>query len=346
MARARCSQIDLTKPGRYLCSSTCVRQSPYLNDGSGSRKAAVLRRIRKFSRAFVIDVFAASVVDTTLSIAVGTRPDAALRLSPSQTVRRWNRIYPANTRDRGQMLIGKFPDLMRRAAKHRVVPLSLLFEAIRRDDATIEELRTKLGSLSCFMKVIKQEISTACNRYDNVRGPFWDGRFDAIEALTDMEMLLSMILVDLMPHRAGEVDDEHPQGYSTWADRIRAREGGAQGGGSTGSSGKGGPSLSQAWLGSIRRAIGVSTRTYLRILDAFARAHAQAQAQAMAPSDSSSLVDLQRRLGLEWNVIADARLPGEGADGYAVRCTPAESAACRSARYAVARALPRLLAVA
>ena len=66
----------------------------------------------------------------------------------------------------------------------------------------ITKLRETLGSLSLFMKHLKQPIAWRANREDNCTGHFFEGRFYSAALLDEAALTDAMAYVDLNPVRA------------------------------------------------------------------------------------------------------------------------------------------------
>jgi hypothetical protein len=66
----------------------------------------------------------------------------------------------------------------------------------------ITQLRETLGSLSMFMKHLKQPIAWRANREDNCTGHFFEGRFYSGALLDEAALIDAMAYVDLNPVRA------------------------------------------------------------------------------------------------------------------------------------------------
>ena len=63
--------------------------------------------------------------------------------------------------------------------------------------------RTRLQSLSWFMKCLKEPLSRLANRQDKTRGAFFEGRFKSVAILDDESLLATCAYIDLNPVAAG-----------------------------------------------------------------------------------------------------------------------------------------------
>jgi hypothetical protein len=81
--------------------------------------------------------------------------------------------------------------------------------------------RTKLSSISWFMRCLNQPIAHQANREDKCTGKFWESRFNS-QALKSEEALLSgMAYVDLNPVRAGMADTPETSSYTSIQERLQ-----------------------------------------------------------------------------------------------------------------------------
>ena len=85
---------------------------------------------------------------------------------------------------------------------------------------TVNVWRSKLSSISWFMRCLNQPLAHQANREDKCTGKFWESRFSS-QALKSEEALLScMAYVDLNPLRAGMADTPETSSHTSIQERL------------------------------------------------------------------------------------------------------------------------------
>jgi hypothetical protein len=123
-----------------------------------------------------------------------------------EVVRRWNLIYSVK-----KALTGEPGDL----TKH-IIELAL------KKSETIALWRSRLGSVSWFMKQLNEPIARQANKEDGCKGRFWEGRFKCQRLTDEGAVLACMTYVDLNPIRAGMADKPEKCDFTSAQDRIVA----------------------------------------------------------------------------------------------------------------------------
>src|ERR1017187_5497919 len=95
-------------------------------------------------------------------------PDVAKGWSDEQVVRRWGSLFPPRDKSR------------------QPLPVSESWVQWRlKDEPWVAMARTRLQSLSWFMKCLKEPLSRLANRQDKARSAFFEVRFKSVTILDD-----------------------------------------------------------------------------------------------------------------------------------------------------------------
>ena len=199
MATPRSQLIDAENALHYHLVSRCVRQS-YLcgrDKTTGKRyhhrKQWFLDRLFHLAEHFSVAIDAYAIMDNHFHLVVYYDPREAYRWSNEEVTDRWFAAFPlrlSNMDTREIALLNKL---------HRQMMLS--------DDKRLQHARETLGSLSMFMKHLKQPIAVKANREDRCTGHFFEGRFYSGALLDEGAVTAAMAYVDLNPVRARIVKD-------------------------------------------------------------------------------------------------------------------------------------------
>jgi len=188
MTYPRAHLVDSANGGYYHCISRCVRQSWLCGKDTISGKSFehrrhwIKRRIEHLATIFAIDVYAYAIMSNHYHIVVKLDPKRTKKWSDSEVATRW---------------LSKSP------ASHKQVPETEELKRLIEDPHKIRQLRTRLGSLSWFMRYINEPLARLANAEDECSGRFWEGRFKSVALLDSTAILNCMIYVDLNPNRAG-----------------------------------------------------------------------------------------------------------------------------------------------
>jgi hypothetical protein len=195
----RSQLVDNELPMHYHLMSRCVRKAFLCGDDKHSRKKYDHRkgwleeRLFHLAKYFAVDLEAHVIMSNHFHLIVYYDPLACLGWDAEEVARRWTEAFPPNVS----------PDYPH--------DLDALKEARREDilnnPIMLEKKRQTLGSLSDFMKHLKQPIARQAllwraNREDKYTGHFFEGRFYSGALLSERAAQAAMIYVDLNPVRA------------------------------------------------------------------------------------------------------------------------------------------------
>ena len=192
MTIARMHIVDAHTAGTYHVISRCVRRAwlcgrdPATGCDFSHRKRWIEARILALAAQFTVAVYAYAVMSNHVHLVVRTDPEGAQQWDAETVLRRWFAVSPRKY-DTDETL------------QQRI-------DASVGNEAQISEYRSRLGSLSWFMRALNESIARAANAEDGCKGRFWEGRFHCQALLDDSAVLSAMTYVDLNPLRARMVE--------------------------------------------------------------------------------------------------------------------------------------------
>jgi hypothetical protein len=204
-AHPRCELVDESEVGSYHCVARCVRRAflcgddPISGQNFDHRRTWIRDRLEALAAIFGIEVISFAVMSNHLHVILRTRPDLATAWLPAEVVRRWRELFPT----------GKLAGLA-------VEVLPAL--------EVVEEWRSRLSSLSWFMRCLNEPIARDANREDRCTGRFWEGRFSSLRLLDEAAVLACSVYVDLNPIRAGVAEVPEASHWTSAYERITARQ--------------------------------------------------------------------------------------------------------------------------
>lgn len=202
------------EPGVYHCISRCVRRAylcgrdPLTDRNYAGRRRWICKRIKSLSRIFAVEIFAYSVLQNHYHIVLRVDPELLKSWKDEEVVRRWNKIYSVK-----KALTGEPGDLTQQ-----------LMEMALKKPETIAIWRSRLGSVSWFMKQLNEPLARQANKEDGCKGRFWEGRFKCQRLTDEGAVLACMTYVDLNPIRAGMADTPEKSDFTSAQDRIVAMQ--------------------------------------------------------------------------------------------------------------------------
>jgi hypothetical protein len=126
-----------------------------------------------------------------------------LHWSDDEVVRRWGRLFPPRDKSR------------------KPLPVSESWVQSRlKDTQWVATARTRLASLSWFMRCLKEPLSRLANRQDQARGAFFEGRFKSVAILDEESLLATCTYIDLNPVAAGIVEVPEASPHTSITTRV------------------------------------------------------------------------------------------------------------------------------
>ncbi|HBH54621.1 MAG TPA: hypothetical protein DDY91_22280 [Planctomycetaceae bacterium] len=195
---ARIPREDLvseTQSGVYLCSMHTLPGTTKKLGGTDKggrsfdhRRKWIIEQLEVQAELMAMDVVGYSVLPRTLTLLLRTRPDVAKGWSDAEVARR----YQAG-------LYSKVPF----GEKRKTAPaeeVSVMLES----RVEMRRARSRLSSLTWFVGQLTESTARNCNREDENRGRFWEGRYHCLPLLDVQATAAAIGHVDLEPLIAGE----------------------------------------------------------------------------------------------------------------------------------------------
>jgi len=203
--------ISLADTPYYHITSRCVRRAflcgvdHYSGQNYEHRRQWVVDRIRLLSSLFAIDICAYTVMSNHYHLVLKLCPEQLKDLSEEEIMDRWCAMF------KGPLLVQRY----------REGEILKPFERSTVSDI-VAVWRSKLASISWFMRCLNQPIARQANLEDKCTGKFWESRFTS-QALKSEEALLScMAYVDLNPVRAGIATCPETSSHTSIRERIQS----------------------------------------------------------------------------------------------------------------------------
>jgi REP element-mobilizing transposase RayT len=213
---SRSETFDPDHVGVYHVFNRTVRRSylhgldPLTGVDYSYRRKDFRDRLRRLSQFFCIDVFAYAVMSNHWHCVLRNRPDQVRALSDREVAVRWLSV---TSRKRCQHKQG---GAIRECEIAQIV----------NDPMRVAELRSRLSSLSWFVRLLCQTIARQCNLEDECSGRFFEERFKMNRLEDDADVLACMAYVDLNPLRAGMADSLDGYEEVSIGERMRALDDG------------------------------------------------------------------------------------------------------------------------
>lgn len=191
MATPRAKLVDAEQPMHYHLISRCVRRAylhgvdPVSGKDCSHRKAWVEQRLFQLVKCFAVELNGYAIMSNHFHLVVYFDPKASASWSDEEVIERWFHAFPSTKRRVNQ-------------EKH----LNAERQRMRNNPERIAYAREKLGSLSQFMKHLKQPIAWRANQEDGLSGHHFEKRFYSGALLSERSVLTAMLYVDLNPVRA------------------------------------------------------------------------------------------------------------------------------------------------
>ena len=210
MATPRSKLVDSENALSYHLVSRCVRgaflcgRDPTTGRDCSHRRRWLIERLLFLAQFFAVEIDSYSVLSNHFHVAAYYDPKACLGWSEAEVARRWVEAFPP-------MEKGVVAEDRKALERERLLA----------DPKRLARARATLGSLSSFMKHLKQPIARRANQEDGVKGHFFEQRFYSGALLDEEAVLAAMAYVDLNPVRAKLADRVSECRDASIGDRLR-----------------------------------------------------------------------------------------------------------------------------
>ncbi len=200
------------EPGFFHVVTRCVRRAFLCGDDKFSgenfdhRRQWIEDRIRLLADSFAVSVYSFAAMSNHAHVVLFVDPEEAQAWSDEEVARRWLKVFP-----------GALRDAQSEEQKEYIVL------CLRSDPERMKEIRSRLGSLSWFMRALNEPIARWANEEDGCSGRFWEGRFKSQALLEEQAVLSAMAYVDLNPVRADICDTLEDSEYTSVQCRLKER---------------------------------------------------------------------------------------------------------------------------
>jgi REP element-mobilizing transposase RayT len=164
------------------------------------RRQWIENRILDLSNIFSISVYAYAVMSNHYHIVLTVEPTF---LSDEEVAENWLKLCPVKKRG----------DNIEEAHNSRK-------SLIMANNERLTELRSRLQSLSWFMRFLNEPLARMANKEDKCAGRFWEGRFKSQILLDEASVLACMVYVDLNPVRAGIASNVETSDFTSAKYRV------------------------------------------------------------------------------------------------------------------------------
>ncbi len=210
MTIARNQQICVEETPYYHVVSRCVRRAFLCGEDKVSgksfehRRGWLIDRIKQVTSVFAIDVCSYAIMSNHFHIVL--KVNSTENWNATQVLMTWCSLY-------------SLPVLCERYLKGEINTEAEL----RRVKEYVAEYRTRLMSVSWYMKSINEYIARMANEEDKCTGHFWESRFKSQALLDERALLTCMAYVDLNPIRAAMAKDLKDSEFTSIKERIEKK---------------------------------------------------------------------------------------------------------------------------
>ena len=210
MPKARKHLVCLDSTPYYHIVSRCVRRAFlcgkdwYTGKSFEHRRGWIESRVRRLATLFSVEIGAYAVMSNHYHLVVKLVPDEAKVWTDDEVLERWTALF------RGPILVQRYRqnEDLSPAERDTIASIARVY-------------RSRLASLSWFMKCLNEPIARRANAEDKCTGHFWEARFHSQPLRSERALLAAMAYVDLNPVRAGIAKTPETSAYTSLRARLR-----------------------------------------------------------------------------------------------------------------------------
>ena len=166
-------------------------------------------RLKELSAIFTIIIGGHSVMNNHFHINLQTRPDLTAALSDREVIQRYFKLHPPKQSKKKTLTAEEW---------------KFLEDEVIANKKLMIEYRRRIGSLSEFMKALKEPIARRANQESNKKGHFWDSRFKSILLVGAEAVALCQVYIDSNPIRASIAETPEASKFTSAHTRLKASE--------------------------------------------------------------------------------------------------------------------------
>ena len=210
MTVARSQLVCLDDTPYYHITTRCVRRAflcgtdPYSGQCFEHRRDWIQQRIGYLQSVFAIDIAAYAVMSNHCHIVLKLHPTDSIEWTDEEIINKWDKLFQVPTLVKSWV-----------SGKEQNPVIELYAKEL------IQLWKSRLCSLSWFMRCLNESIARRANAEDGCTGRFWEGRYKTQALLDERALLTCMAYVDLNPIRAGIVETPEESDYTSIQQRIQ-----------------------------------------------------------------------------------------------------------------------------
>jgi len=191
MTLARKQQICVEETPYYHVVSRCVRRAflcgfdRLTKRSFEHRRQWIIDRVKLLSSVFHIDVCAYAIMSNHYHLVL--KVNDTKNWSEKQVLVSWSQLCA-------------LPYLCQKFMNNEVMTNAEVEVVLK----LVEEYKSRLMSISWYMKMLNQDIAFKANAEDNCKGHFFESRFKSQALLDERALLTAMAYVDLNPNQWGQ----------------------------------------------------------------------------------------------------------------------------------------------